>query len=182
MEIRQATQNDLGKFFNYLNDHLSDNGVGDTHLFQPMSKAESSVNEAMKSRFTAGIKTEIYHPGWRRLWLAFDENKKIVGHIDIRAHAENHTQHRVLLGMGVDRSVRKQGLGKQLINKMLEWVADNTDIEHIDLWVLSNNLAAQKLYISTGFEKCGEIKDMFKIDGKSLSYTVMSRATVIAHG
>ncbi|MCL1144466.1 GNAT family N-acetyltransferase [Shewanella marinintestina] len=95
----------------------------------------------------------------------------------MRAHTENHTKHRVLLGIGVDRSVRKQGLGKQLINKMLEWVADQPVIEFVDLWVLSNNLAAQKLYISTGFEKCGEIKDMFKIDGKSLSYTVMSRAT-----
>ncbi|GIU32621.1 GNAT family N-acetyltransferase [Shewanella sp. MBTL60-007] len=179
MEIRQATQNDLTSLFSYLNDHLSDNGVGDTHLFQPMSKAESSVNEAMKARFSTGISTEISLPGWRRLWLAFDDNKKIVGHIDIRGHAENHTKHRVLLGMGVDRSVRKQGLGKQLINQMLEWVADNTVIEFIDLWVLSNNLAAQKLYTSTGFEKFGEIKDMFKIDGKSLSYTVMSRATVI---
>lgn len=182
MEIRQAAQNDLVKFFTYLNDHLSDNGVGDTHFFQPMSKAELSVNEAMKARFSAGINTEIYHPGWRRLWLAFDDNKKIVGHIDIRGHAENHTKHRVLLGIGVERSVRRLGIGKQLINQMLEWVADEPLIEFIDLWVLSNNLAAQKLYISTGFEKCGEIKDMFKIDGKSLSYTVMSRATVIEQG
>ncbi|ABV87528.1 GNAT family N-acetyltransferase [Shewanella pealeana] len=181
MEIRQATQNDLTSFFSYLNDHLSDNGDGETQLFQPMSKVESSVNAAMKSRFTAGINTEIFHQGWRRLWLAFDDNKKIVGHIDIRGHAENHTKHRVLLGMGVDRSVRRFGIGKQLINQMLEWVADEPLIEFIDLWVLSNNLAAQKLYISTGFQKCGEIKDMFKIDGKSLSYTVMSRATVIAH-
>ncbi|MCK8047007.1 GNAT family N-acetyltransferase [Shewanella sp. 1CM18E] len=179
MDIRQATQSDLEHFFTYLNDHLSDNGVGDTHLFQPMSKSESSVNEAMKSRFSEGINTAMYQQGWRRLWLAFDENKKIVGHIDIRAHAENHTTHRVLLGMGVDRSVRKRGLGKQLINKMLEWVAAQPVIEFVDLWVLSNNIAAQKLYISSGFEKCGEIKDMFKIDGKSLSYTVMSRASVL---
>ncbi|HEA15920.1 hypothetical protein LCGC14_1682490 [marine sediment metagenome] len=179
MEIRQATQNDLRTFFTYSNDHLSDNGVGDTHLFQPMSKAESSVSEAMKSRFSDGIKTELYQQGWRRLWLAFDENKNIVGHIDIRGHAENHTKHRVLLGMGVDRSVRKQGIGKHLINKMVSWVSSEPLIEFIELWVLSNNIAAQKLYISTGFEKCGEIQDMFRIDGKSLSYTVMSRATAL---
>ena len=179
MEIRQATQKDLTSFFSYLNDHLSDNGVGDTHLFQPMSKTESSVNEAMKARFADGINVELFQLGWRRLWLALDDNKKIVGHIDIRSHAERHTQHRVLLGMGVDRCVRKQGLGKQLINTMLEWVANQPVIEFVDLWVLSNNLAAQKLYLSTGFEKCGEIKDMFRIDGKSLSYTVMSRPAAI---
>ncbi|MCL1137310.1 hypothetical protein [Shewanella pneumatophori] len=103
MQIRQATQSDLKHFFTYLNDHLSDNGVGDTHLFQPMSKTESSVKEAMKSRFSEGINTAMYQQGWRGLWLAFDENKKIVGHIDIRAYSENHTAHIVLLGMGLDR-------------------------------------------------------------------------------
>ena len=176
MEIRLATQKELVNFFPYLNDHLSDNGIGNTTLFQPMSKSESKLTDSMRLRFSDGINTDLGLPGWRRLWVAIDDNKNVVGHIDIRSHPENHTDHRALLGMGVDRTTRKQGLGKRLIQSMLEWVSNESSIEYIDLWVLSNNIAAKTLYSRTGFEKRGEIVDMFRIDDVSLSYTLMSKA------
>lgn len=132
------------------------------------------LDEAMIARFSNGINTEVGEQGWRKLLLAFDGND-VVGHIDIRPHAEAHTEHRALLGMGVDRLYRKQGLGSRLISSIIAWTSENTPIELIDLWVLSSNVAAKQLYIKNGFIQCGEINDMYRIDGLSYSYTVMSR-------
>lgn len=179
MNIQLATLEDLDKFFIYINDHLTDNGKDGHSLFQPLSRSESRVNDALETRFREGIQKPIDKLGWRRLWIALDDESRIVGHIDIRSHMEANTSHRALLGMGVDRSFRKQGLGKKLISEMIVWVKQTTSIEYIDLWVLSNNEVAKNLYLGTHFEKRGEIDDMFRIDGNSVSYTLMSRPVYI---
>jgi len=158
---------------------LSDNGDGETALFQPMSREQSYLSDKMKLSFLQGLQLEIGQLGWRKLWLAFDK-EKIVGHLDIRSHPMKYTGHRALLGMGVDRLIRKTGLGGRLLTSMLSWVEKNTEIEFIDLCVLSSNLAAQRLYLRNGFEKSGEIEDMFRINGQSLSHTMMSRKVIQA--
>jgi len=99
--------------------------------------------------------------------------------IDIRSHPENHTSHRALLGMGVDRSFRQKGRGERLIKELIHWMIQNTAIEYLDLRVLSNNIAAKNLYGRIGFESQGEIKNMFIIEGKSFSFTLMSKRIVI---
>jgi len=53
----------------------------------------------------------------------------IIGHIDLRAHNERLTEHRCLLGMGVDRDHRNIGLGKNLIEHADGWVKANAPFE-----------------------------------------------------
>jgi len=164
-------------FFSYLSRQLAENGSDGSAVFLPMTRAESRLSEAMQSRFSDGIAVEIGEQGWRKMLLAFDDDK-VVGHIDIRAHAEAHTAHRALLGMGVDVTARGKGLGHTLIESIFNWTATHTDIEYIDLWVLTNNQSAYRLYQRTGFVKCGEISDMFRIDGKPQAYCMMSKAVM----
>jgi RimJ/RimL family protein N-acetyltransferase len=177
LEIRLARPADLPLFFGYLNSQLLENGLDGTPVFQPMSREESQLNNAMKARFKEGIVKTQGEPGWRTMLLALKDDR-IVGHIDIRPHPENHTSHRALLGMGVDQAYRGQGLGRQLLEALFQWAAANTELEHIDLWLLTDNQPAYRLYQHNGFVKCGEIPDMFRIDGRSLSYTMMSRPIV----
>jgi ribosomal protein S18 acetylase RimI-like enzyme len=99
---------------------------------------------------------------------------KIAGHIDLRALPEAYTRHRCLLGMGVDRAYRRQGLGQQLLAHAEQW-ALMAGMQWIDLQVLSVNTPAIKLYESGGYRKTGEIPNMFLIDGKPLSYTLMTK-------
>jgi len=73
LKIKLATKENLGKFFIYLADHLSDNWKDGTHIFLPMSKNESQLDSAMKAHFSNGIDVNIGEPGWRRIFLAFDE-------------------------------------------------------------------------------------------------------------
>ncbi len=173
--IRPAVHEDLPVFFAYLNDHLSDNGVKGTALFMPMPRQESRYPPDKEGSFRTGIATPLGKPHWRRLWLALDAEGAIAGHIDLRARLESAAAHRVLLGMGVDRAYRRQGLGATLIGTAARWAQTQPAIEWIDLEVLSVNEAARALYARCGFVQVGEIADMFRIDGQTLGYTFMTR-------
>lgn len=173
--IRMAASVDLDRFFAYLDNHLRDNGSGATALFMPMPRPASGFGPERQAAFRAAFATSFGQPGWRRLWLAFDAQGGIAGHIDLRARPEGASAHRALLGMGVHRDARKQGLGARLIEAAAEWAANDAALDWIDLEVLALNLPARQLYARCGFVQTGETADMFRIDGESLGYTFMSR-------
>ena len=174
MIIRAAGRDDLPSFFAYLNDHLRDNGKGGTALFMPMARSASFFPPEKVDAFRTGVDTPVGEAGWRRLWLAFGEDGEIAGHIDLRARPEKPSAHRALLGMGVHRNARKQGLGSRLVEAAAAWATEE-GFDWIDLEVLSVNAPARALYASCGFVQVGEIADMFRIDGESLGYTFMVR-------
>lgn len=175
LSIRPAVHSDLGAFFAYLDDHLADNGQGRTALFQPMPRGESRLSADKAARFTQGLATALGEPGWRRLWLAQDGASAIAGHIDLRARPEPLAGHRALLGMGVHREHRRNGLGARLVQTALHWAAAQPLLAWVDLEVLSVNTAARQLYTRAGFATCGELPDMFRIDGEQHAYTLMTR-------
>ncbi|MEJ2766017.1 GNAT family N-acetyltransferase [Photobacterium sp. MCCC 1A19761] len=175
MEIRLAQQKDLPGFFEYLAQQLKENGSDNTALFHPLSRDQLELSDAMKSRFRDGMDKVVGENGWRQIWLAV-EGEQILGHIDLRHHDEPNTQHRALLGMGVSRLCRGQGLGKQLIRYVVDWAATHSAFEHLDLWVLSTNAPACRLYEREGFTQCASISDMYRIDGRSVSYLMMTRS------
>ncbi|NHZ95042.1 GNAT family N-acetyltransferase [Massilia sp. CCM 8734] len=174
--IRPAASDDLEAFFAYLNDHLRDNGSGATALFMPMPRAASRFGPERETAFRHAFASALGQPGWRRLWLAHDSDGAIRGHIDLRARPEGACTHRALLGMGVHRDARQQGLGGRLVAVAAAWAASEAVLDWIDLEVLSVNLPARQLYARCGFVQTGETADMFRIDGEALAYTFMSLA------
>jgi ribosomal protein S18 acetylase RimI-like enzyme len=173
--ISQIEAQEFDQFLVYLNDHLLDNGKDGTAYFQPLSRSGSIFPPERVAAFRAGLEIPLGQSGWRRLWVCRNPNDKIIGHIDLRAHAERFAEHRCLLGMGVDRDYRNIGLGKSLIEHAEEWVKANEPLEWIDLQVLSSNVKAVHLYERSGFKKTGEIPEMFRIDGLSFSYSAMTK-------
>jgi ribosomal protein S18 acetylase RimI-like enzyme len=164
---------DFGQFVTYLNDHMADNG-GDAGYFQPLPRRASSMPPERARAFRDGLDVAVGSRGWRRAWVARSPEGRIVGHIDLRSHADGFTGHRCLLGMGVDRNSRRAGLGAALIAHARRWAAEVARLEWIDLQVISENQAALALYRRAGFNTAGEITDMYRIDGNSFSYTTMS--------
>jgi ribosomal protein S18 acetylase RimI-like enzyme len=173
MNIEKLALADFELFLDYLNDHLSDNGRDGTAYFQPLPRADSRFPVEKADGFKAGMGIEVGQPGWRRVWVARDVAGQIAGHIDLRGHPERHTGHRCLLGMGVDRAFRQQGLGGALLAHAAQW-ALVSGIQWIDLQVLSVNTPAINLYQRHGYRKTGEIPNMFHIDGHYFSYTSMT--------
>jgi ribosomal protein S18 acetylase RimI-like enzyme len=174
MKIEKLELAGFEGFLAYLNDHLADNGQGDTAYFQPLPRALSHFPADKAEAFKNGMQTEIGSPGWRRVWVMRDEHGAIAGHIDLRAHPERYAGHRCLLGMGVGRAYRRLGLGRKLMAHAEQW-ALAAGLSWIDLQVLSVNTPALKLYEHMGFRTTGETPDMFHIDGHNFSYTSMTK-------
>jgi ribosomal protein S18 acetylase RimI-like enzyme len=172
--IAPLHESEFADFIAYLNDHLADNGGADTGYFQPTPRSASFFPADREAAFRSGLATAVGTKGWRRAWVARSADGRIAGHIDLRAHADSFAEHRCLLGMGVDRSRRKAGLGMALIDHARQWAAEEAKLEWIDLQVIAENGAAVSLYQRAGFIKVGEMNDMFRIDGKSFSYSTMS--------
>jgi RimJ/RimL family protein N-acetyltransferase len=172
--IEPLHANDFTDFIAYLNDHLSDNGSNGAGYFQPLPRSRSFLPADRQAAFRTGFDAAVGAKGWRRAWLARSADGQIAGHIDLRAHPDSFTDHRCLLGMGVARRHRRAGLGAALIAHARQWATDVAQLEWMDLQVLSENEAALALYRRSGFTKAGEMTDMFRIDGKSFSYTTMS--------
>lgn len=172
--IRPAAPADLAALFVYLDDHVSDNGRGDTALFMPMPRSESGFPPDKEASMRNGIGIDVGQPGWRRPWIAFTGDGRIAGHVDLRARPEKASAHRALLGMGVHRDHRRQGLGAMLVEVVHAW-AKSQSIAWIDLDVLSVNTPAIALYQRCGFTLVADMPDMFRIDGQALGHTLMTR-------
>ncbi|EOB6680411.1 GNAT family N-acetyltransferase [Vibrio vulnificus] len=175
MEVVEAEKSDLDSFFAYLENQLSENGKGDVPLFQPMSREQSEIPDATKDKFIQGFSHQFGDLGWRKLWVVKDTSGSIKGHIDLRHHSDESRSHRVLLGMGVDVSCRKQGLGQRLIDAVINFCQEKAEIDWLDLCVLSENFPAKNLYLKAGFNVVGEFKDPYRIDGLSVSETAMTK-------
>ena len=173
--LRAALATELGAFFRYLDAHLADNGRDGSALFMPMAPAESRLPADKQASFITGMAPALGEPGWRRLWLAFDAQGEIAGHIDLRARPEWPASHRALLGMGVRRDMQRAGLGARLIETALDWARGQDALDWIDLEVLSGNAPARRLYARCGFALQGEIADLFRIEGQRLGYVYMCR-------
>ncbi|MES2260761.1 MAG: GNAT family N-acetyltransferase [Pseudomonadota bacterium] len=171
--IRLVGTDDLPEFFAYLNDHLTDNGAHGAPLFQPMPRKQSVFPADKEATFSKGLRIALGQPGWRRAWIA-GSHDGILGHVDLRARPEGACAHRALLGMGVHRLARRQGLGEVLVATALAWARTSTELAWIDLEVLTINEPARALYRKCGFIETGTIADMFRIDGERLGYTLMS--------
>ena len=173
MNVVEATESDLNSFFEYLEDHLSESGQGKTPIFQPASRKEEKLPDSKREKIRIGISNEFGDPGWKKLWIAKDESGGIRGHLDLRHPNDRSCYHRVLLGMGVDSSYYKQGIGTKLIEVAINFCKESEVIDWIDLRVLSENIPAKSLYLKTGFSVIGEFKDQYRIDGQSISDTAM---------
>lgn len=170
--IRPATADDLPALFAYLGEQLAENGR-DGILFQPMEPTLDGVPQPMRERFTAGMATAVGQPGWRRAWIALDENGAIAGHIDLRGRPEPASSHRTLLGMGVRHDLRRAGLGMRLVHEALAW-ARASGFAWVDLEVLSQNHGARALYARTGFVETGEVPDLYRVAGLQVGAVSMS--------
>ncbi|MEL6116844.1 GNAT family N-acetyltransferase [Photobacterium sp. SP02] len=177
MRIVEAKRSDLEYFFEYIGAQLLENADDDSPLFQPISKENCLVSEQFKAKFRDGFEYSLGEPGWRKLWVIKDSNERVVGHIDLRHYSEEYKFHRVLLGMGVDSSLRKQGLGVKLIESVIQFCNKTSSIDWLDLNVLSNNLPAKNLYLKCGFEAVGEMSDCYRIEAEAVSETTMTLCT-----
>jgi RimJ/RimL family protein N-acetyltransferase len=175
VSFRQLGAQDLSSFLAYLAPHMNENGRGNTALFQPQSRSVPYPVADKGPRFLAAWEKPLSEPGWSRAWGAFHENGNVVGHADVRARPEPYTNHRALLGVGVDSKFRNQGIAKHLVQLAMNWAKEQQNLAWLDLQMLGGNAPARAVYEHLGFVELVSVPDMFRIDGQSVADVIMTK-------
>ncbi|MDO5018336.1 MAG: GNAT family N-acetyltransferase [Lagierella massiliensis] len=81
--------------------------------------------------------------------------------------------HRVTMGILVLKEYWNMGIGRKMIETMLDYCVENPYIEIVDLDVRADNYAAISLYERFGFEKIGVYEDYFKDDDESYADAIL---------
>ena len=105
-------------------------------------------------------------------FLAID-GTTVVGWCDIFAGWSHGTRHRGSVGMGVRRSHRGRGIGRQLLTTCLA-KARAKGMTRIELEVFTDNLVAIRLYEKLGFVREAEKRNAVRLDGVYYDTVLMS--------
>eukprot|EP01084_Bolivina_argentea_P291160 500384_1 len=88
---------------------------------------------------------------WRTISCATMNDDKAIGFIIYKLYKYKRTKYIELFWLGVDVEHRKRGIGKRLIQTMIEESNKEWAIKQFKLNVLSNNRKAMKFYENIGF-------------------------------
>lgn len=93
------------------------------------------------------------------MFIALDSNQ-IVSIGNLSASKRERTKHVSVLGISVLKSHWRQGIGKQMMNTLIEFAKQAPDTKAVHLEVRSDNRVAIHLYESVGFKKNTTIPKM----------------------
>ena len=108
---------------------------------------------------------EAYKKSKNSVFLIAEINGEFVGNIDLTGSKRSKMDHTGMIGMGIKEQWRNQGLGKILIQSVIDWAKINPVIQIIWLDVYATNEIGYSLYKKMGFEVSGIIKGFFKEGG-----------------
>lgn len=83
-------------------------------------------------------------------------------------------KHRGELGISVIKAEWGQGIGSMLLQSVIDFAKNTAHADIISLEVRSDNTRAISLYKKYGFEKIGQFKGFFKIDGEYIDFDLMN--------
>jgi len=72
---------------------------------------------------------------------------------------EPDTQTVELVSMWTDPAVRRKGVGRQLVNAVIDWAREG-GAARVDLWVTRANAPAENLYRAMGFAETGDFQPL----------------------
>ena len=99
---------------------------------------------------------------------------RVVGIASLDGSTMSRFEHGVRLVLGVRRDCWRQGLGRALVNTLLDW-ADSREIVRVSLEVVETNSGAIRLYESLGFQHEGRLRHRTKLGGTYFDNYVMAR-------
>ena len=113
---------------------------------------------------------EIIDNNWSQFYAV--EGDRVIGWCDIIPRKQEFFAHVGILGMGVIKEFRGQGIGEKLLETTLA-DAQTKGIEKVELEVYASNIPAQNLYRKFGFEVEGVKKKSKKSQGEYEDVIIM---------
>lgn len=96
------------------------------------------------------------------LLLVAEHNGRIIGNMDITGGSRNKLRHNGLIGIGMLKEYRSQGLGSILLNAGITWAKENPYLERLWMQLIDGNKEAIGLYTKMGFVEEGRQKNFIK--------------------
>jgi len=108
------------------------------------------------------------------LYILAEVEGHVVGIAWLDGSTMSRFEHGVRLVLGVRGDYWRQGLGRALVQTLLDW-ADSRGIVRTALEVVETNAGAIRLYESLGFEHEGRLRCRTKLGGTYLDNYLMAR-------
>ncbi|MEH6442697.1 MAG: GNAT family N-acetyltransferase [Oceanospirillaceae bacterium] len=113
------------------------------------------------------------------IFLAFNENSKLIGFMGVAGGATIRTKHKATVFMGILQSYWGKGIGRRLFEFLFVW-AKSSKLIRLELTTALKNKRAFSLYQSVGFQKeCIKIKNIIinnePVDEYQMFYILPSR-------
>lgn len=110
--------------------------------------------------------------------LVAELQEKVVGVVGLNIMKNPRMRHSASLGISIRKEYQGQGIGKKLMEKILD-LADNwLMLIRVELGVLEDNEKAMNLYKSLGFEVEGKKKYAIVRNGKYVDEYLMARYNI----
>ena len=135
-------------------------------LFEP---DERDINEIQQSK----IIMSFLESNNSNIFIA-EINKKIVGHLTIIGGHTKKINHRAHIVIGILKDFTSKGIGFELFNAMENWRL-KTDINRLELTVMTNNEIGIKLYKKIGFEVEGIKRNSIMMDNEYIDEYYMAK-------
>lgn len=106
-------------------------------------------------------------------FLAYD-NSRLVGILDLHGAQHPQKQHCAGFGMSVSAAFRGKGVGKALVQSMLDFASGTNILRRIELEVFETNVRAIRLYEAMGFNLEGKRKEAVLVNGEYIDLLCMA--------
>ena len=104
----------------------------------------------------------------------YESSGRLIGLCNGRCYSDPKRKHRAALGVSIHPNFRGQGLGKKLMEVLINNIKSFTGIKIIELDVMAENLPAIKMYESLGFKRGGLFPKAFILpDGRTIDNLTM---------
>lgn len=148
------------------------------------SIAEAERQIAQKPGFLCSQPSELTDENVANTILSFLKNKtgvylvaqsedQLVGHAFLEINPLQSLRHVANLNIAVHLGWQGKGIGKKLLQKVIEEAKSSLLIEKIQLYVRASNVAAISLYKKMGFQEEGILKNRVKVSGYYLDDIIM---------
>ena len=158
---RRATPSDAEELISYLRT------VGDETDNLSFDGKTFNISVEKEARFI----TKFQNDKAGVMLLALD-GERIVANASLERNRVARYNHRAELSINILREYWGQGIGKRLMEMLLDF-AEKTEIEQLYLDVRADNERAISLYRRFGFASVGTFPDYFLIDGKYFDAEIM---------
>jgi ribosomal protein S18 acetylase RimI-like enzyme len=107
------------------------------------------------------------------IYLVAEHEGQIVGHAFLEPYTLQSLRHIADLNIAVYLGWQSKGIGRQLLEQLIERAKNSSVIEKIQLNVRASNIPAISLYKKMGFQEEGRLKNRVKVKNRYIDDLIM---------